>query len=278
MLSTFSWGWYLLIIPVRDRLSNNCSKTNSSPFPKWYYYPRSNMATESVNNDSVFEVTVRGPNGEEDKVKVTGGDSAVLLRQRIIANPKFVVYTCFHLEAENRGDGEDLILDPYKPFNQIPVIGEGSTILVVPDLYDLGSVVNHIKHSISLLSNKVPLLNQLAMLNTSTIPESLKEWTEKLEGQKKEIEEQKEPTPIEITSRVLAAGKTSDEVFKTAASEIKSVEDSDLPEFMKLHETICGEQSVAVKSLSLSSYNPPSVSRKSVGDLIYLRVCCFIFQ
>lgn len=231
------------------------------------------MATESVNNESIFEVTVRGPNGEEDKVKVIGGDSAVLLKQRILANPKFVAYTCFHLEVENINGGEDLILDPYKPFNQIPIIGEGSTILLVPDLYDLGSIVNHIKHSISLLSNKVPLLSQLAKLNNSTIPESLKEWTEKLEAQKKEIEEKKEPTPIELKARILAAGKTSDDIFKAAASEIPAMQEMDLQSFMKLRKAVANEQPIAIKSLSLSSYNSPSVSRKAVGDLIYLRVC-----
>lgn len=235
------------------------------------------MATESINNESIFEVSVRGPNGEEDKVKVIGGDSAIILKQRILANPKFVAYTCFHLEVENINGGEDLILDPYKPFNQIPVIGEGSTILVVPDLYDLGSIVNHIKHSISLLCNKVPLLNQLAKLNNSTIPESLKEWTEKLEVQKKEIEEKKEPTPIELTARILAAGKTSDEIFKAVASEIPTVQDANLQSFKKLHNAVNNEQPIAIKSLSLSSYNAPSVSRKAVGDLIYLRVSSLCF-
>lgn len=230
------------------------------------------MATESVNNDPVFVVTVRGPNGEEDKVRVTGSDSAILVRQRIVANPKFAAYTCFHLEVENVNGGEDLILESYTPFNQIPILGEGSTILLVPDLYDLDSIISHIKHSISLLSNKVPMLSQLAQLNTSVIPESLKEWTEKLEVQKKEIEEKKEPTPIEITSRILAAGKTSDAIFKTAASKVPAVQEADLSTFMKLHESIEGEQSIAIKSLSLSSYNSPSVSRKAVGDLVYLRV------
>lgn len=234
------------------------------------------MATETVNNDSIFEVTVRGPNGEEDKVKVTGGDSAVILRQRILANSKFVLYTCFHFELENMNGGEDLILEPYKPFNQIPVLGEGSTILLVPDLYDLGSIVKHIKHSISLLSNKVPLLSQLAKLNASTLPDSLKEYEEKLEVQKKEIEEKKEPQPFELNARVLASAKEIDANFKDITSEVIKEDNMTLPSFMKVYDAVTGEQPIAIKSLSLSSYNPPSVSRKSVGDLVYLRVCFFL--
>ena len=233
------------------------------------------MATESNQNETIFDITVRGPNGEEDKVRVFGNDSAVLLKQRIIASPKFVAYTHFHLEVENVRGGEDLILDPYKPFDQIPVFGNGCTVLVVPDLYDLASIVNHIKHSISLLSNKVPLLSQLAKLNTSTIPESLKEWTDNIEAQKKEIEENKEPTPFEIKPRILAAGKTSDEIYKAIAAEIPTIQEADLKLFSKLHDAVSGEQSAVIKSLSLSSFNAPSVSRKAVGDLIYLRVGVF---
>lgn len=45
----------------------------------------------------------------------------------------------------------------------------------------------------------------------------------------------------------------------------------------KLREAVAGDSKIAIKSLSLSSYNPPTASRLAMGDLIYLRVSVWMF-
>ena len=98
------------------------------------------MANEVVNESVVYQITVRGPNGEEEKMMVSSEDSGSILKQRIMISPKFTVYTAFHFEVENAKGGEDLFIDAYTPFSQIPLIGNGATVLLVPDLYDASCI------------------------------------------------------------------------------------------------------------------------------------------
>lgn len=230
------------------------------------------MATETENKSVVYQISVRGPNGEEEKFNVSSEDSSAILRNRILMSPKFAVYTAFHFEVENAQGGEDLYLDDYVPFSQIPVIGNGATVLLVTDLYDTNSIRYQIKRSIALLSNKVPQISQLVSLNNDEVPDSLKDYASQMGQRAKEIEEKKEPQPLNLKIRVDERAKESDAAFKEFSSKLGQGKDMDLEAFMGLFDVLNEEQPVAIKSLSLSSYNPPSPSRRAMGDLIYLRV------
>ena len=93
------------------------------------------MAKETTDETITYHIVVRGPNGEEEQYAITPEETVNSLKQRIGVSPKFITYTAYHLEVENNKGGEDLILDDPVPFSGIPVVGEGSTLLVVPDLY-----------------------------------------------------------------------------------------------------------------------------------------------
>ena len=134
------------------------------------------MAKETTDETITYHIVVRGPNGEEEQYAITPEETVNSLKQRIGVSPKFITYTAYHLEVENNKGGEDLILDDPVPFSGIPVVGEGSTLLVVPDLYNAKSIRFHIKYSIALLSNRVPLISQIIKLNGDQVPESLVEY------------------------------------------------------------------------------------------------------
>lgn len=232
------------------------------------------MAAENTNETVTYLVLVRGPNGEEERCVIKPSDNATILRQRISLSPKFTTYTSYHFEVENMKGGDDLILDDETPFSAIPVIGENSTLLVVPDLYNAKSIRHQIKYSIALLSNKVPLISQIVKLNSDDLPECLADYAKQMNERAKLIEEKKEVTPLDLKERVNETLKEGDAAFKEIAlaqDETFAVED--LSVLAKLREAVAGEEKIAIKSLSLSSYNPPTASRLAMGDLIYLRVC-----
>ena len=49
----------------------------------------------------------------------------------------------------------------------------------------------------------------------------------------------------------------------------------DLQAFNEMKTLLAEKKYIPLKSLHMSAYNPPSSNRKLVGDLLYLRVCCF---
>lgn len=231
------------------------------------------MANEVVNESVVYQITVRGPNGEEEKMMVSSEDSGSILKQRIMISPKFTVYTAFHFEVENAKGGEDLFIDAYTPFSQIPLIGNGATVLLVPDLYDASSIRYHIKHSVALLANKIPLSSQLLKLNSDDLPASLKDFNEQMKANAKNLEEKKDVVPLDMKPRLVENGRAADSVYKDlAASCMENLVNGDLASFMKLYSSINEEQPISIKSLTISSYNPANSSRRAMGDLIYLRV------
>lgn len=78
------------------------------------------MAAESSTETVTYHILVRGPNGEEERCVITPEDNSSTLRQRISLSPKFTTYTSFHFEVENTKGGDDLILDGYTPFSEVP--------------------------------------------------------------------------------------------------------------------------------------------------------------
>ena len=231
------------------------------------------MATEAENKSVVYQISLRTPNGEEEKFHISSNDSAAILRNRILMLPKLAVYTAYHFEVENTQGGQDLYLDNYTPFSEVPVIGEGTTILLVPDLYDANSIRYQIKRSVALLTNKVPQISQLVKLNNEELPESLKDYVTQMELRAKQIEEKKDPQPLDLKVRVDESIAEQDAAFKEMSMKNWEAEKrTDLENFITLFKSLNEEKPVPVKSLSLSSYNPPSSSRRALGDLIYLRV------
>ena len=220
-----------------------------------------------------YQITVKGPNKEAEKMYVTPESSAMVLREHVMVFPKFMEYTTFHFEVENPNGGENLLLDPQAPFSEVPVIGDGSTIVLVPELYDMNTIRYQIKHSIALLANKLPLISQLVQLNNDPLPASLKEYKEKLAEATKQSEEKKENVPIQLTTRVDPSLNVEDATFAPVVEKVlKKNDELDLGAFLALHDAVNKEVPVAIKSLSISSYNPPNDSQRAVGDLIYLRV------
>lgn len=231
------------------------------------------MVTEVVNESVVYQITVRGPNGEEEKMNVSSEDSGSILKQRIMMSPKFTVYTAFHFEVENPSGKEDLFLDAYTPFSQVPLVGNGATFLLVPDLYDATSIRYHIKHSVALLTNKIPLISQLVKLSNDELPESLKDFNEQMKANAKNLEEKKEVVPLDMKTRLVENGRQADSAYKDlAATCMEDLKKGDLSSFMQLYTAINTEKPVSIKSLTISSYNPADASRRAMGDLIYLRV------
>ena len=231
------------------------------------------MATEAENKSVVYQISLRTPNGEEGKFHISSNDSAAILRNRIPMLPKLAVYTAYHFEVENTQGGQDLYLDNYTPFSEVPVIGEGATILLVPDLYDANSIRYQIKRSVALLTNKVPQISQLVKLNNEELPESLKDYVTQMEQRAKQIEEKKDPQPLDLKLRLDESIAEQDSAFKEMSMKNWEAEKrTDLENFITLFKSLNEEKPVPVKSLSLSSYNPPSPSRRAMGDLIYLRV------
>ena len=231
------------------------------------------MATENKNETVTYLVQVRGPNGEEERCSIKPDENPTVLRQKISLSPKFTTYTAFHFEVENLKGGDDLVLDENTPFSAIPLIGNNSTLLVVPDMYNAKTIRYQIKYSIAMLSNKFPLVSQIVKFNTDELPENLKEYTKQFEERAKLIKENKEVTPIELKDRKNESLTVEDIAFKEAAlAQEESFPADDLDVLAKLREAVAGEEKISIKSLSISSYNPPTASRLAMGDLIYLRV------
>lgn len=231
------------------------------------------MAKETTDETITYHIVVRGPNGEEEQYAITPEETVNSLKQRIGVSPKFITYTAYHLEVENNKGGEDLILDDQVPFSGIPVVGEGSTLLVVPDLYNAKSIRFHIKYSIALLSNRVPLISQIIKLNGDQVPESLVEYAAQMVDRAKKIEEKKEVEPLDLKERLNESLKQEDGAFKDIVSSVnESIRGNDLATLTMLRERVSGDSKVAIRSLSLSSYNPPTASRLAMGDFVYLRV------
>ncbi len=206
-------------------------------------------------------------------MNVSSEDSGSILKQRIMMSPKFTVYTAFHFEVENPSGKEDLFLDAYTPFSQVPLVGNGATFLLVPDLYDATSIRYHIKHSVALLTNKIPLISQLVKLSNDELPESLKDFNEQMKANAKNLEEKKEVVPLDMKTRLVENGRQVDSAYKDlAATCMEDLKKGDLSSFMQLYTAINTEKPVSIKSLTISSYNPADASRRAMGDLIYLRV------
>ena len=231
------------------------------------------MAAEVENDSVVYQISLRTPNGEEEKFLIASNESVAILRSRILTLPKLAVYTAYNFELENAKGGQDLYLDNYTPFSEIPEIGNGVTILLVPDLYDANSIRYHIKKSVALLTNKVPQISQLVKLINEELPESLKNYTVQMELRAKQIEEKKTPQPLDLKLRVDESAAEQDVALKEMSMKDWEAEaGTNLKNFISLFKSLNEEKPVPVKSLSLSSYNPPSPSRRAMGDLIYLRV------
>lgn len=231
------------------------------------------MATEAENKSVVYQISLRTPNGEEEKLHIASNESATILRNRILMLPKLSVYTAYHFEVENTQGGQDLYLDNYTLFSDVPVIGEGATILLIPDLYDANSIRYQIRRTVALLKNKVPQISQLVKLNNEELPESLKDYVVQMEQRAKQVEEKKEPEPLNLKIRLDEKISEQDSSFKEMSlKDWEATQGTDLEKFITLFKSLNEETPVPVKSLSLSSYNPPSPSRRAMGDLIYLRV------
>ena len=237
------------------------------------------MATENTKETVTYLIQVRGPNGEEERCTITPSENPTVLRQKISLSPKFTTYTAFHFEVENLKGGDDLVLDENTPFSAIPLIGNNSTLLLVPDMYNAKTIRYQIKYSIAMLSNKFPVVSQIVKFNADELPENLKEYTKQMAERAKLIEEKKEAPPMDLKERVNETLKEEDIAFKEAAlAQGESFPADDLAVLAKLREAVAGEEKISIKSLSISSYNPPTASRLAMGDLIYLRVRSFDFQ
>ena len=236
------------------------------------------MATENTKETVTYLVQVRGPNGEEERCVIKPSDNPTVLKQRISLSPKFTTYTSFHFEVENLKGGDDLVLDEGTPFSAVPLIGNNSTLLVVPDMYNAKTIRHQIKYSIAMLSNKYPIVSQIVKFNADELPENLTEYTKQIEERAKLVREKKEFPPLDLKERVNENMMKEDIAFKEAAlAQGEFFPADDLTILAKLREAVAGEEKISIKSLSISSYNPPTASRLAMGDLIYLRVCVLSF-
>ena len=100
----------------------------------------------------------------------------------------------------------------------------------------------------------------------------------KLFSAAKQAEEKKEVEPLNLKERLNESLKQGDGAYKRVALAFdESIRGDDLEALSKLREAVAGDSKIAIKSLSLSSYNPPTASRLAMGDLIYLRVSVWMF-
>ena len=79
--------------------------------------------------------------------------------------------------------------------------------------------------------------------------------------------------PLDLKERLNESLKQEDGAFKDIVSSVnESIRGNDLATLAMLRERVSGDSKVAIRSLSLSSYNPPTASRLAMGDFVYLRV------
>ena len=155
-------------------------------------------------------------------------------------------------------------------FGEYDFIHEGSTFYLVCDPYNTLVAREHIKRTVALVSDNLPLLGLLLKKQDDEVPESLTDFANIM----KTAEEDKDKARgMKLTEHYFdEATIAKDQTLKSEIDKPAFPITFNLESFTATHNLLGEKKELPVASMSLPAYNPPTPNRQLVGDLVYVRV------
>ena len=227
-----------------------------------------NMQQQAMAEEKPFNIVVKGPNGEKVEFAVTSYDSSLSLKERLLSYYSFSIYSCYHFEVDMK-PGRRAISD-MSTFGEYDFIREGSTFYLVCDPYNTLAAREHIKRTVALVSDNLPLLGLLLKKQDDEVPESLTDFVNIM----KTAEEDKDKARgMKLTEHYFdEATIAKDQTLKSEIDKPAFPITFNLDSFTATHNLLGEKKELPVASMSLPAYNPPTPNRQLVGDLVYVRV------
>lgn len=231
------------------------------------------MEQQNVEQEQPINIVVKGPNKEKVEFAVMPFDAAISIRERLISYYSFSAYTCYHFEVDNKPGRKIIDLDV--PFSEYDFIKEGSIFYLVPDQYNRYAAREHIKHTVALVSDNLPLLGLLLKKQDEDIPQCLIDFQNILDA----AEEKKDTKGMELKEVYCnEATIAKDQELKTEISKPVFPIRFDLDSFNHTHNLLSEKKELPLSGLQMSAFNPVSANRELMGDLLYLRVGFFFLS
>ena len=225
------------------------------------------MEQQNTNQEQPFTIIVKGPNGEKASFAVMPYDAAISIRERLVSYYSFSAYTCYHFEVDMKPGRK--VIDLETPFSEYDFIKADSIFYLVCDQYNRFAAREHIKHTVALISDNLPLLGLLLKKQDDEIPQCLVDFQAILDA----AEEKKDTKTMELKEHYCdEATIAKDQTLKTEISKPSFPIHFNLESFNQTHELLSEKKELPLVSLQMSAYNPTSAARELMGDLLYLRV------
>lgn len=225
------------------------------------------MEQQNGAQEQPFNIVVKGPNGEKVEFAVMPYDAAVSIKERLISYYSFSAYTCYHFEVDMKPGRKIIDLDTC--FSEYDFIKEGSIFYLVCDQYNRFAAREHIKHTVALMSDNLPLLGLLLKKQDDEVPECLVEFQKILDA----AEEKKDTKEMVLKDQYCdEATIAKDQALKSEISKPSFPIRFNLESFNQTRNLLTEKKELPLVSLHMSAYNPTSATRELMGDLLYLRV------
>ena len=225
------------------------------------------MEQQTADQEQPFNIVVRGPNGEKAEIAVMPFDAAISIRERLVSYYSFSAYTCYHFEVDMKPGRKVIDLDTC--FSEYDFIKEGSIFYLVCDQYNRYAAREHIKHTVALVSDNLPLLGLLLKKQDDEIPQCLIDFQAILNA----AEEKKDTKGMELKEQYCdEATIAKDQAMKTEISKPSFPIRFNLESFNQTRNLLSEKKVLPLVSMQMSAYNPASATRELMGDLLYLRV------
>lgn len=226
------------------------------------------MSDQPAQSTNEFTIVVKGPNGEKVDISVTSSDTAASLRERIIAFYSLSVYSNYHFEIDTKPTRTRL--DEVTPFGEVDAIKNNAIFNLVCDQYTTTAAREHIKRTVALVTDTLPLIMLMTKKQVEDVPESVLAYENILKASMEGKEPTEDMKPKESYLDKEAIEK--DQQFKSEIEKPKFPIQFNLDSFTKTHALLSEKKEYPLCSMQMSAYNPPSSNRQLIGDLAYLRV------
>ena len=226
------------------------------------------MSQQPAEKTIEYNVVIKGPNGEKVEVTVTPSDTAASMRERVIAFYSLSAYSNFHFEVDAKPSR--IRLDEVTPFEEVKEIKEGVLFYLVCDQYTTTTAREHIKRTVALVSDTLPLVMLVAKKQAEDIPQSVLRFHQLLNAS----EEDKQPSEDMKLQETYFEKEVieKDQLLKSEIDKPAFPIKFNLESFAKTHALLSEKKEYPIRSMQMAAYNPPTANRQLIGDLVYLRV------
>lgn len=226
------------------------------------------MEQQPMAEEKPFNIVIKGPNGEKVEFAVMPYDSSLSLKERLLSYYSFSIYSCYHFEVDMK-PGRKAIND-MSTFSEYDFIREGSTFFLVCDQYNTLAAREHVKRTVALVSDNLPLLGLLLKKGEDELPESLNDFVNIM----KTAEEDKEnASKLKMKEHYFdEATVAKDQTLKSEIDKPTFPITFNLESFNSTHRLLSEKKELPLASMSMPAFNPPTPNRQLIGDLLYIRV------